>query len=106
MTDKRLILTTAASNDEARRIAEALVARHLAACVGIVPKTVSIYRWEGKVQEAEEWLLLIKSTSAAFDRLRAAIKELHSYQVPECLCFAVEDGIPEYLAWIAESVRA
>jgi periplasmic divalent cation tolerance protein len=106
MTDKRLVLTTAGANDEARRIAETLVARQLAACVSIVPKTVSIYRWQGKVQEAEEWLLLIKTTSAAFDRLRAAIKELHSYQVPECLCLTVEDGIPEYLAWIDDVVPA
>jgi len=62
MTDKRLVFTTAGSVDEARRIAEALVERKLAACVNIVPKVVSIYRWKGKIEEAEEWLLLVKCT--------------------------------------------
>jgi uncharacterized protein involved in tolerance to divalent cations len=71
MTDKRIVMTTAGSVDEARRIAETLVDHKLAACVNIVPKIVSIYRWKGKVEEAEEWLLWIK-TAAPFERVRTA----------------------------------
>lgn len=105
MTDKRLVLTTAGSRDEARRIAEALVDRKLAACVNIVPGVLSIYRWKQKREEANEWLLLIKTTAAAFERVRGAIKEMHSYELPECLCLAIEDGSGEYLQWLGESVE-
>jgi len=104
MTDKRIVMTTAGSVDEARRIAEGLVERKLAACVNIVPKIVSIYRWKGKVEEAEEWLLWVK-TAAPFERVRYAILEMHSYELPECLSISIEDGSPEYLKWLAEAVQ-
>jgi periplasmic divalent cation tolerance protein len=104
MTDKRLVLTTAGSRDEARRIAEALVDRKLAACVNIVPGVTSIYRWEGKREEAEEWLLIVKTSAGAFEQVRDAIKGMHSYELPECLCLAIEDGSSEYLEWLGESV--
>ena len=104
MTNKRLVLTTAGSRDEARRIAEALVERKLAACVNIVPGVVSIYRWKGKTEESEEWQLWIKTTAQAFPHVRDAIKELHSYELPECICLTLEDGSAEYLNWIEDSV--
>lgn len=105
MTDKRLVLTTAGSRDEARRIAEALVDRKLAACVNVVPGILSIYRWKDKREEAVEWLLLIKTTAAAFERVRDAVKEMHSYEVPECLCLVIESGSHAYLDWLDESVK-
>ena len=105
MTDKILVLTTASSKDEARKIAHTLVERLLAACVNIVPQVGSIYRWEGEVEEAEEWLLIIKTTRPAFERVRDAIKELHSYDVPECVCVSIEEGSVEYLSWIGQSVK-
>jgi periplasmic divalent cation tolerance protein len=105
MTDNRLVLTTAGSRDEARRIAEALVDRNLAACVNIIPGVLSIYRWKEKREEANEWLILIKTTGAAFERVREAIKEMHSYELPECLCLAIEDGSTEYLQWLGESIE-
>jgi len=104
MTDKKLVLTTASSSDEARKIARALVELRLAACVNILPQIESVYRWKGKVEEAQEWLLIIKTTAAGFERVRDVIRELHSYQLPECVCVSIEDGGPEYLEWIGESV--
>lgn len=105
MTDKKLVLTTCGSQPEARRIAHALVERQLAACVNIVPQIASVYRWQGKVETAEESLLVIKTTAAAFERLRAALGELHSYQLPECIEIEIEDGSAAYLEWIGEAVH-
>jgi periplasmic divalent cation tolerance protein len=106
MTDKRIVLTTAASEEEAHKIARHLVEHRLAACVNIVPQIMSIYRWQGNVEESREWLLIVKTTAAAFVQVRQAIAELHSYQVPECVCLNIEDGSTTYLEWIAESVSA
>jgi periplasmic divalent cation tolerance protein len=105
MTDKRLVLSTAGSQEEARKIAHALVDRRLAACVNIVPGVESVYRWQGKVETATEWLLVVKTTAAAFPTLSKALRELHSYGVPECLMLTVEDGDAAYLEWIGESVQ-
>lgn len=105
MTDKRIVLTTAGSQDEARKIARALVERRLVACVNIVALVESVYRWQGKVENAQEWLLIIKTTAQAFPKVREAICELHSYDVPECVLLSIEDGSKAYLDWIAESVE-
>ena len=105
MTDKRLVLTTASSLEEAKQLARALVERRLAACVNIVPQIESIYWWKGEVEEARECLLLIKTKEEAFERLREAISELHSYEVPECISLPVDDGTAPYLQWIDESVK-
>jgi periplasmic divalent cation tolerance protein len=105
MTDKRLVLTTCGSLEEARSIAHALVERQLAACVNIVPQIESVYRWQGEIETATEWLLAIKTTAEAFDRLREVLVELHSYELPECIEIPVEDGSTAYLEWIGESVR-
>ena len=104
MTNKRLVLTTAASRAEARSIAQALLERQLAACVNIIPKIESIYRWKGKIETSEEYLLVIKTTADAFERVRTAIVALHSYEVPECIALPIEAGSPSYLKWIEESV--
>ncbi len=106
MTDKRIVLTTASSEDEARKIARHLLEHRLAACVNVVPHVASIYRWQGKIEEAREWLLIVKTTAAAFSQVREAIAELHSYELPECICLTMENGSPAYLEWIAESVSA
>jgi periplasmic divalent cation tolerance protein len=104
MTDKQLVVTTAPNLSEARSLAHALVERRLAACVNIIPKIESIYRWEGKVESAVEYLLLIKTTAALFESVRGAIQELHSYEVPECIALRIEDGSLAYLKWLTESV--
>jgi periplasmic divalent cation tolerance protein len=103
MTDARIILTTAGSQEEAGKIAYALVERRLAACVNIVPRIESVYRWQGKVETAQEWLLLIKTEAGLFERVRDAIKELPSYELPECVMLEVSAGSQEYLQWITES---
>ena len=105
MTDKKLVFTTTGSQEEAKTIAQALVERRLAACVNIVPQVQSVYRWKEKVEEAEEWLLIIKTTAAAFERVRDAIVQLHAYELPECICIGIEDGSVEYLKWIEGEVH-
>jgi len=103
MTNARIILTTAGSQEEARKLAHALVERRLAACVNIVPRIESVYRWQGKVDAAEEWLLLIKTQAEFFERVRDAVKELHSYDLPECVMLEVTAGSQEYLDWITKN---
>src|ERR1700694_3319369 len=105
MTDKVLVLTTAGNEIEAQKIAHELLERRLAACVNIVPRIQSVYRWEGKVETAEEYLLLIKTTKSRTAEVQAALRELHSYDLPECLVISMEGGSAEYLKWIEDSVR-
>jgi periplasmic divalent cation tolerance protein len=104
MTNKRLVLTTASSAEESKMIARALVENRLAACVNIIPKIESVYRWEGKIEEAQEYLLLIKTTAEALPAVRDKILQLHSYGVPECITIAVDEGSEAYLKWIDECV--
>ena|ERR1041385_1230746 len=105
MTDKVLVLSTAGSQDEAKKIATILVERRLAACVNIVPRIQSVYRWEGKIESSEEFLLLIKTIRVREEALRSAIRELHSYELPEFIVISIESGSAEYLKWIEECVR-
>jgi periplasmic divalent cation tolerance protein len=105
MTDKRIVLSTAGSEEEARKIAHHLVERKLAACVNIVSQIESIYRWQSKVESSREWLLLIKTTAERFSAVRDAITELHAYDLPECVAISIEDGSAAYLNWLTESVN-
>ncbi len=104
MTDKVVVLVTCSSAEEAGRIARALVEERLAACVNISSPVRSVYRWQGKVSDAEEVLLVIKTARELFDPVRRAVERLHSYQVPEVICLPVIDGAPNYLNWIGASV--
>ena len=103
MTNARIILTTAGSQEEADKIAHALVDRRLAACVNIVPRIESVYRWQGEVETAQEWLLLIKTQAELYERVRDALKELHSYDLPECVMLEVTAGSHEYLDWVTQN---
>jgi len=100
MTDKIVVLSTCSSAEEGEKIARALLERKLAACVNIVAGARSIYRWKGQVEEATEWLLIIKSRRPLFDALRAALEAAHSYEVPEVLALHVLEGSPGYLDWL------
>lgn len=103
MTNARIVLTTTGTQEEARKIAYALVERRLAACVNLVPHLESVYRWQDKVESAQEWLLLIKTQADLFERVQDAVRELHSYDLPECVMLEVDAGSREYLDWIAEN---
>lgn len=105
MTDYRIVLTTAGSAEEGERIASALVEAQLAACVNIIAPITSVYRWKGAVQKEQEWLLLIKTTTSAFEKVSQKIRELHSYDLPECIQIPIEAGSAEYLTWIGENVK-
>ena len=105
MSDKLIVLTTAGSETEAHKMAQTLVERRLAACVNIIPRIQSVYRWEGKVEETEECLLLIKTMKAREDQVRTAIRELHTYDLPECIAIPIESGSAEYLMWLSDSVE-
>jgi periplasmic divalent cation tolerance protein len=104
MTDKRIVLTTAGSKAEAQKIARALVERRLAACVNVVGPIESVYRWKGAVETAGEFLCIVKTTATAVGQVTAAIKEQHSYQLPEVVVIPIEEGSGDYLRWIGENV--
>jgi len=105
MTDARIVLTTTGNRDEAEKIARSLVERELAACVNILGPITSIYRWKGKIESGDEFLLLIKTTEDAFEQVKTAIRELHSYEMPEIVELSVARGESKYLAWIEHSVH-
>jgi len=106
MTDKIVVLNTCAHEEEAERLARLLIDRRLAACVSIVPRVRSFYRWKGAVESSDEWLLLIKSSRPLFGQLRAAIENAHAYEVPEVLALPVVDGAPPYLDWLQANLQA
>ncbi len=100
MTDKIVVFSTCDSEQQAGAIAHALLEQRLAACVTILPSARSIYRWKGQIEEAAEWMLVIKSRRDLMSQLRAAIGKVHSYEVPELLAVPVVDGSEDYLAWL------
>jgi periplasmic divalent cation tolerance protein len=105
MTEKLVVLVTCRSAKEAERIARRLVQARLAACGNIVRSPVrSIYRWKEKIESAREVLLVIKTSRRRFPELQAAIKNLHSYEVPEIIALPIAAGSQGYLSWLADSV--
>jgi periplasmic divalent cation tolerance protein len=105
VTDKVVILVTAASRRECKKIARHLVEAKLAACVNITMGIESIYRWEGKIAEDKEFLMLIKSTRELFPEIKHAISLIHSYHTPEIICLPIIDGSRNYLQWVGDSVK-
>lgn len=105
MTGMVVLLCTCANEEEGSRIASALVEAGLAACVNLLPGVRSIYRWQGKVEKAEEVLLLIKSREDRFPELRERIATLHSYDTPEIIALPITHGSDKYLDWLrAETI--
>ncbi len=100
MTDKMVVFSTCGSAAEAESIARRLVEARAAACVNVVAPVTSFYRWKGVIEQAEEWLLIIKTSRGCFDALRAELEAAHSYELPEVLALPVVAGSPNYLAWL------
>ncbi len=105
MTDKIVVLSTCASQKEAETIARLLVEERLAACVNIVPRMRSFYRWNGAIESAEECLLVIKSSRELFTQLRAVLEQAHSYEVPEAIAIPIVDGAGTYMSWLESNLR-
>ncbi|MEO8100110.1 MAG: divalent-cation tolerance protein CutA [Acidobacteriota bacterium] len=104
MTDKIVVLCACESEEQAGQVARALVEQNLAACVNILPNVRSIYRWQGQIDDAPEWLLVIKSRRDRFEELRDAILKAHSYEVAEVIALPVVDGSEAYFAWMDQEL--
>lgn len=105
MPQTLLVITNCPDEASANAIALAVVEARLAACVNILPRVQSVYRWQGAVESAVEVPLLIKTTAAAYPALEAAIRERHPYDVPEIIALPITAGLPAYLNWLAAETR-
>jgi len=106
MTDKIVVLSTCANQEDAEKLARLLVDQRLAACVNVVPGIRSFYRWQGAVQAGEECLLIVKSSRDLFAALTAALEKAHTYEVPEAIALPIVDGAANYLNWLGANLRA
>jgi periplasmic divalent cation tolerance protein len=104
-TEAIVVMMTAASQDEASRIAEMLVGQRLAACVQILPEIESVYRWQGEVKRGKEILLLAKTTRSRFADLESKVRALHSYETPEIIAVPVTASSAPYLGWLLAELR-
>lgn len=95
-----VVVTTVGTEEEANRLARELVARRHSCCVNILPIQRSVYRWQGEICEDSEFMLLVKTLEEEYEKLEAAIQELHSYELPEILAFNVRRGEEGFLHWI------
>ena len=100
--DTLLVFTNLPDRDAALKLARGLVERRLAACVNVLGGCTSVYRWKGDIEEATEVPVLVKTRSARYEELEAAIRELHPYELPEIIAVPVVRGLTDYLDWIAE----
>ena len=95
-----LVCSTFPEIETARRISRQLVTENLAACANIIPALESIYRWQDKIESAQEALVFFKTTAARYTAFQDRLKSLHPYDVPEIICLRIADGLPEYLRWV------
>jgi len=100
MENRIVCLITTPGYEEAERIGRTLVEKKLAACCSIIPRVVSIYEWEGKINSSEECQIIAKTTGGRLDALVAETKSLHSYDVPEIIALPIIGGLPAYLDWL------
>ena len=104
-TGSIVVLITVGSEQEAHKIAESLVNAKKAACVNIVPRVDSLFRWKGKIESAHESLLLVKTRASLLPEIIDLVKEAHSYEVPEIIALPIVDGSKEYLKWLDGACR-
>jgi len=100
--DEIVVFITASNEDEAAKIAKALVENKLAGCVNIIKNIRSIYSWQGKIEDEPEVLMIAKTQKSLFNDLSKKVKELHSYTVPEIIALPIVDGSEDYLQWLRE----
>lgn len=100
MTEHIQVITTTENKKDAEKIAELLVEKKLAGCVQIIGPISSVYRWEGKIEKANEWLCLIKTIRALYESLELELRKIHPYKVPEILAIPVVAGSKDYLSWL------
>src|SRR6185436_11118687 len=105
MTDKIVVLSTCATEAEAEKVARALIDARLAACVNVIPRMRSYYRWKGEVETSEECLLVIKTARPLFGQLRAVLEKGHTYEVPEAIAVPIVDGAENYMNWLQANLR-
>mgnify|MGYP001569025732 CR=1 FL=1 len=105
MTDYIIVFVTASKEEEAVKIANSIVDAKLAGCVNIVKNIRSIYRWQGKTEDENEVLMIIKTKKNLFQNLKKSIKELHSYSVPEIIALPITEGSEDYLKWLDEETQ-
>ena len=101
-----IVYTTWASIVEAEKAGRAIVERRLAACVNILPGMISLYWWQGKIERAEEAVMIVKTRASLAEAVRLAVKELHSYTTPAVMVLPVEAADPDYQAWIVQETAA
>jgi periplasmic divalent cation tolerance protein len=106
MTDFVQVTTTTGSRADAEKIAAELVARRLAGCVQIAGPVTSTYRWQGKIETAEEWMCVVKTSRVHLPVIQTVLKEIHPYDVPEIIATPVVDGSEAYLKWLSEQLQA
>ncbi len=99
-----VVLVTVADGDQAHRIASELLSRRKAACVNIVPGVSSLFWWQGKLDSAQESILIIKTKASVLDELVALVRQLHSYEVPEIVALPIVGGNQDYLEWVGNEV--
>ena len=99
-----VVVTTVGEEEQALTIAREMVARRLAACVNVLPGVTSVYRWQGKILRDGEYLLMIKTLASEYEAVASAIRELHSYELPEILSFPIGQGDTRFLGWIRDSL--
>ncbi len=97
-----VVFVTCGSEEEALKIAHSLVEERVAACVNLISPVRSIYRWEGKIWDEKEWILIIKTQKESFEELERKVKSLHSYSVPEIIGLPIVEGSSSYLQWLEE----
>ena len=100
MTEMLVVLTTFANEDDAARVSRVLVEERLIACANLLPGARSLYRWEGKVQDQAEVVVLMKSRKQDWSALLSRLHDLHPYDTPECLALRVAAGAPRYMEWL------
>ena len=101
-----LVLTTLPTQDAADALSAALIENRLAACVTILPASRSIYRWQGKIESAQEVPILIKTTCTRYPALEKTLRNLHPYEIPEIIAVPLTGGLPAYLAWVHAETSA